>query len=631
MRKFLFIFLHFVWVLTTQGQTVSMNCKQYLTIADSIYASNPDSSFTLSCLAEKCGLEKKDSLIIAKSYTNKSKYFLLKSMLEEAGIELNKAYNLYSIKKDTLGLAYVLKLRSILLERVDNHEESLRLLEQSYGLYKRSKNYKNMYSVLLNLSSRYTLTNMLDKAKRCFEELDSLKEYQGTTNIYYYNQNKGIFEVRLKNYKVAEEYLTIAWKFAHEKKMIDSEATILTYLGQNSRLSGDLKQAEEYLLSSEKIGKENALDHELLEAYDEIIMLYNDAKDFKKAFDYQKLKEELSKKLMNLERVNKIAALEKKLALSEKQKEVDLEKVHTEEEQNKSKRLIAGMIGTGIIALLLVFLFIRTRKLKNKIHEKSVIVEEKQREILDSIHYAKRIQRALLTPETYIKKYLNDFFILYKPKDIVSGDFYWSVYYENKFYLAVADCTGHGVPGAFMSMIGINLLNEIIIERRCSNPGLILDIMREEVIRNLNAEGAEEESRDGMDIVLFKIDLQTKQIEFAGANNSLYVLHSNNNELKEYKGNKMPVGKHMDHIDSFDRHNLQLTSGDILYLFTDGYPDQFGGPKGKKFKYKQLEELLHKNAHLPMNMQRETLNLAFEEWRTDYEQVDDVCIIGIRL
>jgi len=405
----------------------------------------------------------------------------------------------------------------------------------------------------LNLSSRYTLQNKLELAQRCFVELDSLKEYQGTTNVYYYNQNKGIFENRLKNYKAAEEYLSAAWKFAQEKKMIDSEATILTYLGQNSRLSGNIKQAEDYLLKSEKIGKENSLDHELLEAYDEMILVYQDAKDFQKAFEYQKLKETVSEKILNIERVNKVAALEKKLALSEKQKEVDLERSHAEEEQSRSKRLIIAMIGVGLIAVLLVFLFIRTRKLKNKIHEKNIIIEKKKKEILNSIHYAKRIQTALLTPESYIKKHLSDFFILYKPKDIVSGDFYWSVYYENKLYLAVADCTGHGVPGAFMSMIGINLLNEIIIERKCSNPGLILDIMREEVIRNLNAEGAEEESRDGMDIVICKIDFQSRQLDFAGANNSLYVLHADKNELKEYKGNKMPVGKHMDVVDSFER------------------------------------------------------------------------------
>lgn len=631
MRKTFFILLFLTWVTYTQGQTTSGNCKTYITIADSIYSSNPDSSYTLGCLAEKCATEKKDSTTLAKALLNKGRYFLLKSMLEEAGLEFNKAYNLYSIKKDTLGLAYTLKLRSILLERVDNTEESLKLLEQSYQLYKKAKSYKNVYSVLLNLSSRYTLNNMLDKAQECFDELDSLIEYQGKTNIYYYNQNKGILENRLKNYTAAEKYLLMAWKFAQEKKMIDSEATILTYLGQNSRSNGNLKQAEEYLLKSEKICKDNILDHELLEAYTEMIIVYNDAKDFKKAFEYQKLKEELSKKIMNLERVNKIAALEKKLALSEKQKEVDIERSHAEEEQSKSKRLIIGMIGVGIIAVLLVFLFIRTRKKKNKIHEKNMMVEEKQREILDSIHYAKRIQSALLTPESYIKKHLSDFFILYKPKDIVSGDFYWSVFYENNFYLAVADCTGHGVPGAFMSMIGINLLNEIVIERKCSNPGMILDIMREEVIRNLNAEGAEEESRDGMDMVICKIDLQTKQLEFAGANNSLYVLHANNKELKEYKGNKMPVGKHMDHIDSFTKNNLQLEQGDTLYLFTDGYPDQFGGTKGKKFKYKQLEQLLHKNTHLPMNMQRETLNLTFEEWKADYEQVDDVCVIGVRL
>ncbi|HEY1040105.1 MAG TPA: SpoIIE family protein phosphatase [Bacteroidia bacterium] len=631
MGKLIYILLLICIVSPANSQFSPKDCKAYLAVADSIYASNPDSCYTLSCMAEKCALEKNDSATLSKALLSKSKYLLLKSMLEEAGAELNRVHIICVNRKDSFDLAYVFKLKSILLERVDNQEESLKMLEQSYALYKQQKKYKNVYQALLNMASRYILANQLQKAQDCFKELDSLIAYQTEYNKYYYLQNKGILYTYLKNYTEAEKHLLMAWDIAGKRKMIDSEATILSYLGKNSRSKGDTKKAIEYLQKSEEISKTNNLDHELLETYGEMVAAYQQAGDFKKGFEYQALKEELSKKILNIERVNKIAALEKKHALSEKQKEVDKEKEHALEEQNKSRRLAIGLLIICIVALLLIYLFVRMRKLKNKIHEKNMMVEEKQREILDSIHYAKRIQTALLTPESYIQKYLSDFFILYKPKDIVSGDFYWSVHYENQLYLALADCTGHGVPGAFMSMIGINLLNEIIIERKCSNPGLILDIMREEIIRSLNAEGAEEESRDGMDMVICRIDLQTNQLDYAGANNSLYVLHAANKELKEYKGNKMPVGKHMDKIDSFDRHLLQLEPGDTLYLFTDGYPDQFGGPNGKKFKYKQLEQLLHKNNHLPMNMQREELNLRFEEWRADYEQVDDVCIIGIRL
>lgn len=271
---------------------------------------------------------------------------------------------------------------------------------------------------------------------------------------------------------------------------------------------------------------------------------------------------------------------------------------------------------------------------RDEIEQQKELVEEHQKATLDSIHYAKRIQTALLPSNTFLKKNLNDFFILYKPKDIVSGDFYWSLRKDDDLFIAVADCTGHGVPGAFMSMIGINLLNEIILERKISNPALALDILREEIIRNLNPEGSEE-GKDGMDMVLCKLNLKTNVLDYAAANNSLYLVRKPENSGEEILENgnvdKMPVGKYHDKVESFTKHTLQLQNGDSVYLITDGYPDQFGGPKGKKFKYKPMEEILLSNASLSMNDQREALNQKLVEWQGFLEQVDDVTVVGIRI
>ncbi len=227
------------------------------------------------------------------------------------------------------------------------------------------------------------------------------------------------------------------------------------------------------------------------------------------------------------------------------------------------------------------------------------------------------------------------FFILYKPKDIVSGDFYFALAHKTnekeneKFYLCTADCTGHGVPGAFMSMLNISYLNESIIERKISKPNEILNHIREEIINSLNPEGSDEESKDGMDCSLCAYDFKKMEMEFSAANNPVWLVR--NKELTEYKADKMPVGKYHDATTPFTSQTIKLQKGDIIYTFTDGYADQFGGPKGKKFKYKQLEDILMSNHEKDLDEQKEILSRKFEEWRGNLEQVDDVLVIGMKI
>ncbi len=228
-----------------------------------------------------------------------------------------------------------------------------------------------------------------------------------------------------------------------------------------------------------------------------------------------------------------------------------------------------------------------------------------------------------------------NFFILYRPKDIVSGDFYYAQAHKalgsskEIFYLCTADCTGHGVPGALMSMVGISRLNESILEKNIVKPNEILDNVRRGIIDSLNPEGSEEESKDGMDCVLCAYDFENNKLEFAAANNPLWLVR--NREVIEYKADKMPVGKYNDELKPFTLQTIDLQKGDTIYTFTDGFADQFGGPKGKKFKYKQLQDMLLAAVDLPLDTQKEQLNTAFEKWKGDLEQVDDVCVIGIRI
>lgn len=257
------------------------------------------------------------------------------------------------------------------------------------------------------------------------------------------------------------------------------------------------------------------------------------------------------------------------------------------------------------------------------------LIQEKVQEITDSIHYAKRIQTALLTSQDYITENIpGEHFILFKPKDIVSGDFYWALQYKNKFYIATCDCTGHGVPGAFMSMLNISFLNKIILERGITEPHEIMNHVRDEIINALNPKGSKEVSMDGMDAVLCCYDFEHMTLTFASANNLLWLIR--NNELIEYKGDKMPVGKHSEVVSPFTLQTIHLIKGDVIYTSTDGFPDQLGRNE-KKLMKRNLKEIFLSIHTKPMADQKEYLDVFFENWKGKVEQVDDVCVIGVRV
>lgn len=302
------------------------------------------------------------------------------------------------------------------------------------------------------------------------------------------------------------------------------------------------------------------------------------------------------------------------------------------DEMKKSQYIIS--IINLILFFFITILFFTFFRRENLIFQRDIIkqkeiIEEKQKEIIDSINYAKRIQFALLASENLLQQNLPEYFVLFNPKDVVSGDFYWATPTDEGFIYITADCTGHGVPGAFMSLLNISKLSQVINENKVIRPDLILNSIRKEIINVLNVEGSLEESKDGMDAVLCKLDIKNMKLEYASANNSFYIIRQN--KIIVCKADKMPVGKGHDDSISFTYNQIALEKGDVIYTFTDGYADQFGGSKGKKFKNKQLEDTLLSLHHLQMNEQYAILNSKFQAWKGDLEQVDDVLIIGIKI
>ena len=266
-------------------------------------------------------------------------------------------------------------------------------------------------------------------------------------------------------------------------------------------------------------------------------------------------------------------------------------------------------------------------KQKEEIELQSKELEILFKQVTDSIHYAKRIQEAILPPHNLVKEILPNAFVLFKPKDIVSGDFYWIDKKNDWSYFAAVDCTGHGVPGAFMSIVGYNLLKDILKNTESIAPSVIMDKMNDGVASTLHSGTSEKQTKDGMDMTLCALNFKTLELQFSGAFNPLYIIR--NGELIQHKADKFPVGMFIGEKQNFTNNVIQLQKGDMIYIFSDGYADQFGGPKGKKFMAGSFRALLASVSKLPIEEQKASLDKTIEDWRGNLEQVDDILIIGV--
>ena len=440
-------------------------------------------------------------------------------------------------------------------------------------------------------------------------------------------------------------------------KSIDSpylSSTIYQYIGRAYILTREYKNALNYIRKAEDIAKKIDLKTDIPTIYESLSEAYDSIGDYQKSLYYFHKFKDTEDSLKTADRMKTILDLQTKYETDKKDAAVKLANLQKEkvEKTNQNQQLIIyGFVCVFIIVIVFSFIVFRQfkqiRKNNQELEHKNELITEQKEEITDSIHYAERIQRAILPQDQLIDEKISDKFILFKPKDIVSGDFYWMKIIErSKLLIATAaDCTGHGVPGAFMSMLGVAFLNEIVTKPKVQESGQVLDNLRQSVISSLHQTGKEGEQQDGMDISLIAYNYETKGLMYSGANNPLYIVRSNekeaieadkilkgeNHTLYEIKADKMPIGIYKKELVDFKTNHFQLLDGDVLYMFSDGYADQFGGPKGKKFKYKPFKQLILNNVSKPMSEQREIFDTAFEEWKGDLEQIDDIILIGIKI
>ena len=422
-------------------------------------------------------------------------------------------------------------------------------------------------------------------------------------------------------------------------------------LGSELTKQGELVEANKYLLEAKKIAID-LNDYKLLvNTYEKLALNANLRENFKEEAEYLRLFVNGNDSLFRQGKVKAIADVQIKYETEKKEIENALLKQKNENQQLSinRQRMVSYFVFTALILVMSLAFFIfkgfqQKKKANFLLEEKSKIIEEKNKDITDSLNYAKRIQNAILPEENLLLKHY-DSFIYYLPKDIVSGDFFWIKEVDNKLYFSVVDCTGHGVPGAFMSIIGFNSLNRIVEDFQIAETGLVLDKLNELVINSIRKQDKDGISvRDGMDLSICCLDLESNVVEFSGANNPLYILKATSNDsanipismtengynLLEIKGDKMAIGG-AENSKNYQTHQVQLQKGDAIYLFSDGYADQFGGPKEKKFMYKRFKELILSIQENTMDIQKETLNKTMLDWKGDLDQIDDICVIGVKI
>ena len=506
-----------------------------------------------------------------------------------------------------------------------------------------------------------------------------------------YNNMAGIYSDN-KDYKTAIDCYEKALSMRNELGDKNGAAIILNNLGTTYNSMKQHSRAMEYLKQSLALALEINKSDMISDNYSNIAETYGYMGDYKKAFEYKKLYIDVKDSLINESNSRIIAEMQTQYETEKKEKEIELlqqnKKVITlQMNEQKSKVKFQRYViyaGAGVIIIVLIFsffilrLFLQKKKanilLKEQYNEimqqreeissqrdeieaqrdeimaqRDLVINQKKQiehilgNVTSSIRYAKHIQNSMLPASHFLKEILTEHFIFYAPRDIVSGDFYWAANSGNRTVFCVADCTGHGVPGAFMSMLGIAFLKEIVQKEYITQPAIILRRLRKEIVKSLKQK-EDPNQKDGMDIALCAINLDTLEMQFAGANNPLYIVGSKqyaagsespdcllptaNCLLTELKGDKMPIGMHA-RMDNFTLHTYQLQKGDCIYLFSDGIADQFGGENGKKFKYKALKELLTSLSWQPPERQKRMLELNFDEWKGRLEQVDDVTLLGL--
>ena len=592
-------------------------------------------------------------------------------------IEISEKNNIHS------GIASISNTIGLIYQDIKNYEKSLEYFDKTIE-YGKIEN-KEIDTPLNNKANTLYFLKRYNESIELHKQAMKLRTERGDiSGVADCKNDIGAVYVDLKQFDKALEYINDCYKTKEELNDAEGIAFSATdmanlYISWNKPQNA-IKYIDRALEMAEIMDSPRYKEM----CYGLYAKTFNLLNEFEKAYNYQLKLSNLRDSLRSKESIKQIAEMQTKYDTDKKEQALQLKSVQFEKEKLESKKRTLQrnytFVGLVLVIILIIIVLrsyrhkqkanILLSEQKNEISEKNEelnqqneeitaqrdeiekqkeVVEEIHHEISQSIDYAERLQGAILPESKILDKYVSEHFVLFKPKDKVSGDFYWWANVENHTIITAADSTGHGVPGAFMSMLGSSFLREIVQKEYVTHTGVILRKLRKEIIKALKQTGESGTQKDGMDMAIISIDHETNIVQFSGANNPLYIISNKlikglklithqgfqtldvfGYNLYEVKPDKMPIAIY-EKMDSFTTHEIQLQKGDQLYMFSDGYADQFGGPKNKKFKYKPFKRLLIENADKPMREQKEILNTAFENWKGNLDQIDDVVVLGIKL
>jgi serine phosphatase RsbU (regulator of sigma subunit) len=686
-QKIIFLFLFLMSSVRLYSSDLSIKSIQIdLKKGFDYLKNNPDSSsYFLNKALTHSKKVKIDSLIarsifyLGRLSYERGDYFVSDSLYQQVEKYLNKSNLKFS--------ARLVFSKGSLQMKLGNYQKAVELFVNAKKIFKNSGDTLSYDEVDMSIAIMYMEKGELPKAKKIIARL--ISEYSNVENdpldisstygfihyqegnldsAVYYFTNSLNSQIKSKNLDgVAVSYNNIGHALLKQQKFEEAfhsfekslevylsinskhgEAFVRNSIGQSLYSLGRIDEAIQQLTQSYVLSKKLGLKSFVSQSTLRLSKIYAEINDYNTAYEMLKIHKAYNDSTINESSEKSIQELQTKFDFDKQEGEMALlrEKQKADEADKEKSRSIFNLM--LVVVLLVVLGFIVTavayknnRKKNHLLEIKNLEIAQQNKEIKDSINYAKRIQKAILPPENLVKSVFPESFVFYLPKDIVSGDFYWMETIVDKsnskknVLLAAADCTGHGVPGAMVSVVCHNALNRSVREFGLTDPGKILDKTREIVIQEF--EKSETDVKDGMDISIINLEISEEKklkVSWAGANNPLWIVRrdeiKNEWSLIEIKPDKQPIGKFI-HVEPFTTQRFSLLSGDVIYLFTDGLADQFGGLKGKKLKIAGLKHVIKSIQHLSMNEQLENIQKSFHDWKGNIEQLDDVCVIGLRI
>lgn len=622
-----------------------------------------DKSYSKKLLveAENISNEIKEPKLKARVFLYQGRVYETEGNYKKALSYFIQSQKLFEKVNDQKGVGQTLNSMGIISWYSGDYDKAIEYFNEGYSINKKIGDKEGMSTAKVNTAIIYDEQGQYDKALKIYEEaLQIFIELKDDWSIAACYNNMGLNHTATKKYKLANE--SFEKSLAINRKIKDQAgiATALNNIGYNLIQTNQFSEALPYLKESLEISKKENFRYDMKLALLNLSLCYNGLGKYKDAFEYHRQYSSIKDSILNSESKKSMQELETKystekktleiknlktenknktLELERRQQEIELKELREAERATQTR--INNIILVSIIALSLVvlgFFYWRYRQkqadnliLQSKneeISQQKNIIEEKNKDITDSIQYAKTIQDSVLPDISLLEKYFSDSFVLFLPRDIVSGDFYWFTEIDHKLIFTVGDCTGHGVPGSLMSMMGINILHQIVREEKITDPSKILHRLDENIKKQFSKENKELQSNDGMDIAIVLFEKNKNRIEYASAMRPLYFI--SDGELMELKNDVFPIGGNYDEK-IFKTREVEIKKGDQLVLSTDGFADQFGGPKNKKFLTKKLKLLIQDSSQLPLAHQKNQLFNEFEKWKGKNEQVDDVCILGVKI